>query len=299
MSGFLFLLAIDWIMQETTNLAKTGIRWKFTSQLEDLDYADDIALISTNHGQMQKKTDKLTEAAQRVGLNISKSKTRILKINCKKNNSIKCQNGQDIHETNEFTYLGACVSADGGADKDIERRLCKAKTTFRKLRKVWSYKQYSKKTKIKLFNTLVKPVILYGSETWKANAKDYEKLDSFQYQCLKRIQGIFWPYIISKEELQRETGSAPMSREVRRRRWKFLGHVLRMPQDHHCVIALTWSPDSKRKVATPKTTWRRSIEKERSEAGWKSWEEARIIARDRDRWKRSIKALCATEHEED
>ncbi|PFX16654.1 Transposon TX1 uncharacterized 149 kDa protein [Stylophora pistillata] len=141
MSGFLFLLAIDWIMQETTNLAKTGIRWKFPSQLEDLDYADDIALISTNHRQMQ-KTDKLTEAAQRVGLNISKSKTCILKINYKNNNSIKFQNGQDIQETNDFTYLGACVSADGGADNGIESRLCKAKTAFRKLRKVWSSKQY-------------------------------------------------------------------------------------------------------------------------------------------------------------
>lgn len=90
-----------------------------------------------------------------------------------------------------------------------------------------------------------------------------------------------------------------MSIEVRRRRWKFLGHVLRMPQDHHCVIALTLSPDGKRKVDRPKTTRRRSLERERSEAGWKSWEEARIIARDRDRWKRNIKVLCATEHEQD
>ncbi|PFX30295.1 putative uncharacterized transposon-derived protein F52C9.6 [Stylophora pistillata] len=178
------------LMQETTNLAKTGIRWKFTGQLEDLDYADDIALISTNHGQMQKKTDKLTEAAQRVGLNSSKLKTRILKINCKNNNSIKFQSSQDIQETNDFTYLGACVSADGGADKDIESRLCKAKTAFRKLRKVWSSKQYSKKTNIKLFHTLVKPVLLYGSETWKTNAKDYEKLDSFEYRCLKRIPAV-------------------------------------------------------------------------------------------------------------
>lgn len=117
---------------------------------------------------------------------------------------------------------------------------------------MWSSKQYSKKTKIKLFNTLVKPILLYGSETWKTNAKEYAKLDSFQYQCLKRIQGIFWPSIISKEKLQKETGSAPMSIEIRRRKWKFLGHVLRMPQEHHCVIALTWLPDGKRKVGRSK-----------------------------------------------
>ena len=128
-----------------------------------------------------KETDKLTEAAQRVGLNISKSKTRILKISCKNNNSIKFQNGQDIQEINDFTYLGACgVSADGAADKEVEGRLCKAKTAFRKLREVWSSKQYSKKTEIKVFNILVRRVLLYGSQTWKTNAKDYEKLDSSQ-----------------------------------------------------------------------------------------------------------------------
>ena len=51
MSGFLFLLAVDWIMCETTKQANTGIRWRFMDQLEDLDFADDIALISTTQHQ--------------------------------------------------------------------------------------------------------------------------------------------------------------------------------------------------------------------------------------------------------
>ena len=46
MSGFLFLLVIDWIMRATVEGSNTGIRWKLCSKLEDLDFADDIALIS-------------------------------------------------------------------------------------------------------------------------------------------------------------------------------------------------------------------------------------------------------------
>ena len=126
--------------------------------------------------------------------------------------------------------------------------------------RVWSSQQFSKTTKIKLFNILVKPVLLYGIETWKTNVKDYEKLDSFQYQCLKRSLGIFWPYVISLDELNQETGSVQMSLEVRRRRWRFLGHVLRILQQHHCVTALTWTPDGRTKVGRPKTTWRRKRE---------------------------------------
>ena len=46
MSGFLFLLVIDWIMRKTLEGDNTGIRWKLWSKLNDLDFADDIALIS-------------------------------------------------------------------------------------------------------------------------------------------------------------------------------------------------------------------------------------------------------------
>ena len=55
----------------------------------------------------------------------------------------------------------------------------------------------------------------------------------------------------------------------------------------------------RRKVGHPKTTWRQTVEKERTIVGWKSWEEARALAKDRDKWKKSSSALCATEHEED
>ena len=131
-------------------------------------------------------------------------------------------------------------------------RLSKAKTAFRKLKRIWGSTQYNRRTKIKLFNTLVKPVLLYGSETWKTNVQDNRKLDSFQYQCLKRSLGIFWPYIVSIDELNERAGCTWMSIEVKRRRWRFLGHVLRMPREHHYVTALTWAPMGKRKVGRPK-----------------------------------------------
>ena len=50
------------------------------------------------------------------------------------------------------------------------------------------------------------------------NVKDNEKLDSFQYQCLKRSLGIFWPYVISMDELNERTGSVRVSSEFKKRR---------------------------------------------------------------------------------
>ena len=51
LSGFIFLMVVDWIMRNTTAGNKTGIRWNFTSKLEDLDCANDIALMSSCYTQ--------------------------------------------------------------------------------------------------------------------------------------------------------------------------------------------------------------------------------------------------------
>lgn len=111
-----------------------------------------------------------------------------------------------IKEVRDFVYLCATVSDEGEAEKDMKNSLGKAKSMFGRLRKVWGSKRYSKRTKIRLYNTLVKPVLLYGCEAWKVSVVDNEKLDSFQYKCLKRLMGIYWPYIISKDELNERCG---------------------------------------------------------------------------------------------
>ena len=59
LSSFLFILAIDWIMKTETKEKRNGIQWKMLTQLDDLDFADDLALMSHSHRQMQDKTTNL------------------------------------------------------------------------------------------------------------------------------------------------------------------------------------------------------------------------------------------------
>ena len=59
MSGFLFLIVMDWVMRRTVGGGENGIRWKLTSKLDDLDFADDIVLLSSPKQQIQDKTTRL------------------------------------------------------------------------------------------------------------------------------------------------------------------------------------------------------------------------------------------------
>ena len=81
LSPFLFLLAVDWIMKETTTGSRNGIQWTLVYQLEDLDFADDLALLAHTHTQMQAKTTKLEAISSKLGLKINTDKTKTISSN--------------------------------------------------------------------------------------------------------------------------------------------------------------------------------------------------------------------------
>jgi len=202
-------------------------------------------------------------------------------------------NGLALEDVEKFIYLGATVCKQGSGGEDINARLGKARGAFVKLNRVWNSSIVSRKTKIRLYKTLVKPVLMYGCETWKMNEGDAKKINVFQNRCLRRIMKIKWQDKISNGELLERADVERLSEEVRRRRWRFIGHILRQQPDNDCVTALTRTPEGKRKKGRPKTTWRPTVEKERSKAGWQSWREVRTVAQDRNRWRAHVEALCA------
>ena len=219
----------------------------------------------------------------------------MMRINAKNQEKITVD-GQDITEVETFNYLGATICKEGGGGmKDIKNRLSKARGAFVRLEKIWNSKSISRRTKLRLYKTLVVPVLLYGCETWKMNKGDDKRIDVFHSTCLRRILRIDWKDHVTTPELLEKAGMKPLSKEVKRRRWKMIGHILRKDQKGDCNIAMTWAPEGKRKRGRPKTTWRRTVEKVRKDAGWRSWEEAT----NSEKWRTSVGALCATRRVEE
>jgi len=139
---------------------------------------------------------------------------------------------------------------------------------------------------------------MYGCEAWKLTKTEAKKLDGFQYKGMKRILRIRWPQTISHQQIQENTGVNRTSDEIRRRRWNWIGHIMRKDKEEHCVTALEWRPEGKRRPGRPKTTWRRMVEDERKTAGWQSWANVRNLAANCSGWKENVKALCALWHKE-
>ena len=119
-------LVIDRVMRKTEEGKNTGIRWNFMTQLEDLDFADDIALLSSTLENLQTKTSRLEENASRVGLKLNAQKCKVMKVNSKRDGKIWV--GQtEIEDVGWFQYLGACVTQDGRRHKRPEKKDCLGK----------------------------------------------------------------------------------------------------------------------------------------------------------------------------
>ena len=70
--------------------------------------------------------------------------------------------------------------------------------------------------------------------------------------------------------------------------------MLRKEKNDDCMVAMEWQLEGKRKVGRPKTTWRRTVEKESRQERWTSWAEVRDAAQDRASWQEKVTALCAS-----
>ncbi|XP_019618826.1 PREDICTED: uncharacterized protein LOC109465826 [Branchiostoma belcheri] len=80
LSPFLFLITIDFVLRKTTGDGKEGIRWREESRLADLDFADDLALLSENNQGLQHLTTKLETSSGKVGLRVSSEKTKAMEV---------------------------------------------------------------------------------------------------------------------------------------------------------------------------------------------------------------------------
>ena len=292
MSPFLFLLTIDWIMKQSTEGRRTGIQWTLWSQLEDLDFADDLALLSHNHQQMKEKTGRLAGISETTGLKIHPDKTMILKINTTRDEEIEV-NGKALQEVDSFTYLGSIIDKKGGTEADVKTRIGKARTAFFQLNNVWKSGVLGTTTKIRIFNSNVKSVLLYGSETWRLTKTTTNRIQAFINNCLRRILRIYYPNTIRNEELWRRTGHRRIEVEIQRRRWRWIGHTLRKPATNITRQALQWNPQGKRKRGRPRNTWRRDLEADLKEMGH-SWTEVETIAQDRTRWRELVCGLYSS-----
>jgi hypothetical protein len=103
----------------------------------------------------------------------------------------------------------------------------KANGAFIQLYPVWKQRRISTRTKLRIFCSNVKSVLLYRSETWKEMKTTTSKRSPSLIAAYEESSTIHWLEVISNEELWRRTEKIELSTQIKGRKWNWIGHTLR------------------------------------------------------------------------
>ena len=181
----------------------------------DLQYADDLSWIGNSQKQINEIEHNMTDKLKNRNLIVNNSKTE--KLNIKRNgdeNWKKCK------------YLGSFLDTE----KDISHRKQMSMLSYNTHQNILQDKKLNLKTKIRIFESYVSSIFLYNSELWTITKKIGNEIDVFQRILLRRMLKIKYPYIITNENLYKCTNMIPWTQIIKRRRLRWTGHLLRLPE---------------------------------------------------------------------
>ena len=128
---------------------------------------------------------------------------------------------------------------------------------------IWRCRYLSRRTKLRIFKSLVLPVLLYGCETWTLNSDLERQVDAFGTKCLRRIMGYRWFDHVTNERLLRETESRPITCLVRQRQLQFYGHVARFKDvdPAHKIVSERDNLEWRWPRGRPQNSWLRNVDR--------------------------------------
>ena len=294
MSPSLFNIYMDAMMRRVTEEAAGGVMVG-DERVVDLDLADDVALLADSWLVMVAMVMRMERVTQRFGINISARKSEVLFIG-RGEGDVRMEDlqlrGQPMKRVEEFTYLGSIITSDGKCIQDIERRRAGATRAFGTLRKrMWGRSEISLKVKMKVFNALVIPVLLYGATAWALTKTEERRLDAFEMGMLRSILGVRWDDFIRNDDIRDRLCQTPVSLKLRKARLKWFGHMERMGEERQLKRIMRARVQGGRPRGRPRTRWRDVLRRDLEGSGL-SCEEAAAEARDRDRWRGIVRASC-------
>jgi len=239
----------------------------------DLDFADDVSLLAEMLEVPVLALIVMQEEASTFGLQINWSKTNILHVPSSTSSSAVQVADGHVEVVDAFVYLGCMIDSSGGSREEDLRRIGIARSCTNMLeRRIWK-SSIRLETKLRLYQTYIVPVLMYGCETWAITKYLLSRLDAFDTWALRKILRKPYTCHVSNAEVRETTGCSPLSHLVTNRRLRLFGHVARSSsrEDHHRALAAAIRqvpPDWKRPIGRPSHTWLRASESDLPSELW-------------------------------
>ncbi|PZC79938.1 hypothetical protein B5X24_HaOG215620 [Helicoverpa armigera] len=152
-------------------------------------YADDIALADADKGRLVQRVNMWKESLENGGSQLHVGKTEYVACNSTDPTSV-CIDGNMVEQTDQVRYLGSVLHASGGIDCDVRARISAAWAKWREVSGVICDPKMPVKLKGQVYKSIIRPVLLYGSEAWPVLERHKQELRVTEMKMLRWMCGV-------------------------------------------------------------------------------------------------------------
>ena len=137
-----------------------------------------------------------------MGFNLSIRKTRIMV-----SGPITSwqRDGEAVERVPDFVFWGSKITADGGCNHEIKRRLLRGRKGMTNVDGILKSRDTTLPTKVRLVKAMVFPVVRYGCESWTVKEAECRRVAAFELWCWRRLLRVPWTARRSNQSILKET----------------------------------------------------------------------------------------------
>ena len=288
LAPFLFIIVLDYALRKAMDGKEEELGFTITPRkssrhpkevLADLDFADDIALLSDQLRQAQELLTNVETECKRVGLGLNGPKTKFLAYNIDVDQPLHTLNGTALEQKDDFKYLG---SWSDSSEKDIQIRKALAWKALNDMARIWK-SNMNIELKRKFFVATVESILLYGCEAWTLTSAMEKALDGSYTRMLRKALNVHWSERMPNVTLY---GNLPkLSDKIAARRLRLAGHCQRHPElgAHRLIL---WEPThGQRGRGRPRATY---VDQLKRDTGTSTSGELAAMMNDRLTWRKTV-----------
>jgi hypothetical protein len=121
------------------------------------------------------------------------------------------------------------------------------------------FRKVKTETILKIYNTLVLPTFLYGSENWTLTTLQRRRIEAAEMKLLRPLAGYTLHDNKTNDSVRRELQTECIPDKIDEYRWNWFLHLQRMPPNRIPLKSYHYRPQGRRTVGRPKKRWREQL----------------------------------------
>ena len=174
----------------------------------------------------------------------------------------------EVESVQAFKYLGSTITSDNLMDREITERVGTGNRCAFALHKVMTSRNITRRTKLRIYNIIIRPTVLYGCETWTLTKARIKKLEVFENGILRRIFGPIYDAANDQwtrrhnNDLRQLSGQPFIQNVVKSRRLRWAGHCARMTEERIPKTVMNGMVQGRRPIGRPRYRWMDNVKKD-------------------------------------